>query len=136
MSPITGLLPGRPAVRYTEIRALPRPLARLRLPRPDPTAALLGASAPRLHRPQRRHGRTKEVRRPRPAHRARALRRLGQLPDRRRPHPAASADRAAPTRAPPAARARRPERLENEVPPPVRQEPPHPLARTLDLHPQ
>ena len=33
--------------------------ARLRLPRPDPPSALLGAPAPRLHRPQRRDGRTR-----------------------------------------------------------------------------
>ncbi len=39
------------------------PLARLRLPRPHPPAALLGPPAPRLHRPQRRHGRTEDVRR-------------------------------------------------------------------------
>ena len=40
-----------------------RPLARLRLPRPDPAAALLGPPAQRLHRPQRRHGRAEAVRR-------------------------------------------------------------------------
>jgi hypothetical protein len=52
-----------------------RPLARLRLPRPQPAAALLGAPAPGLHRPQRRHGRTEEVRRRRPPDRARPLQR-------------------------------------------------------------
>ena len=43
-----------------------RPLARLRLPRPHPAAALLGPPAQRLHRPQRRHGRAAAVRRRRP----------------------------------------------------------------------
>ena len=43
-----------------------RPLARLRLPRPHPPPALLGAPAPRLHRPQRRDGRTRRLRIRRP----------------------------------------------------------------------
>ena len=51
--------------RFARDRLL-RPLARLRLPRPRPPPALLGAPAQRLHRPQRRHGRAEDVRRRRP----------------------------------------------------------------------
>ncbi len=43
------------------------PLARLRLPRPHPAAALLGPPTQRLHRPQRRHGRTSRLRIRRPS---------------------------------------------------------------------
>ena len=111
------------------------PLARLRLPRPQPAAALLGPPAQRLHRPQRRHGRTEAVRQRRPPDRTRPLRRLGQLPARRRPGPPPSPDRAAPGQAPQAARARRPQEPADQVPPRVREEPPQPLARALDLHP-
>src|ERR671923_716914 len=48
-----------------------RSLARLRLPRPQPKAALLGPPAQGLHRPQRRHGRAKDLRRRRPPDRPR-----------------------------------------------------------------
>ena len=52
-------LRGKDAARRALRRdRLLRPLARLRLPRSHPAAALLGAPAQRLHRPQRRHGRT------------------------------------------------------------------------------
>ncbi len=59
--------------------------ARLRLPRPDPPSALLGAPAPRLHRPQRRNGRTRRVRKRRPGRRTRPVQGLAAVPARRRP---------------------------------------------------
>jgi Family of unknown function (DUF6444) len=86
--------------------ALVAPLAWLRLPRPQPAAALLGAPAQGLHRPQRGDGRTEDLRRGRPADRAQALRLLAELPGRRRPYPATGTDRHPPRRAPRAARTR------------------------------
>jgi transposase IS66 family protein len=60
----TQWLRGEDATRRALRRdRLLRPLGRLRLPRPEPAAALLGAPAPRLHRPQRGHGRTEDLRR-------------------------------------------------------------------------
>ena len=52
--------------------------------------------------------------------RPRPLRRLGRLPGRQRPGPAASADRAAPGKAPNPARARRPQEPAHQVPPRLR----------------
>ena len=74
--------------------------ARLRLPRPDPPSTLLGAPPPRLHRPQRRHGRTRRLRQRRLGRRTRPLRGLAAVPTRRRPRRASSPDRAAPRQAP------------------------------------
>jgi hypothetical protein len=80
-------------------------------------------------------GRAAAVRQRRPPDRTRPLRRLGRLPARRRPRSSPSPDRAAARDAPRAARARSAEKPPHQVPPRVCQEPPHPLARALDLHP-
>ena len=79
---------GRPARRRGADHArrtlrrdrLLRPLGRLRLPRPDPPSALLGAPAPRLHRPQRRNGRTRALRKRRTGRRARPVQGLAAVP--------------------------------------------------------
>ena len=85
--------------RYRRDRLF-RPLRRLRLPRPDPPSALLGAPAQRLHRPQRRNGRASTVRSRRPRCRHRPLQRLAAVPARRQPRQASPPHQAAPGETP------------------------------------
>ena len=60
---------------------------------------------------------------------------LGRLPARRRPRPPDRADRPAQAGAADAARARGAQEHQDEVPPPLRQEPAQALAGAVDLHP-